>query len=306
MATVRVIGNCTLDLSFRIERFPLAGETLLSEQRTRDIGGKGANQAVVAARMGVDVAFCSAVGDDADGRLIVAGLEQDGVDTRHVGQSPVETDVSIIYVTSGGENAIVSTHAAAQAMTQADVDAALVEAEPGDILLMQGNLDRGVTEHSLRQARRGGLTTVVNPAPIHYDFSAMWPLVDYVVPNEVELRTLTTESDVIAGAERLRDLGVSHVVVTLGAAGAACFDHTGERRFAAEAVEAVDTTGAGDVFCGVAAAAMALGRSLDEAISAGVRAATLSVTRAGTRKGFPSAAELAALTDEPTGRSAGR
>lgn len=297
---VIVIGNCTLDVAFHLARFPLPGETLLTDRLVRDVGGKGANQSVAAARAGAAVIFCSAVGTDDDGRMMREHLRGEGVDVAQVRQFDGPSDVSIIYVVEGGENSIVSTHAAARSITEDDVDAVLEHAADGDVVLMQGNLERGLTEYALRQARAGGLRTVLNPAPIHYSYEALWPLVDCAVLNEVEIESLTGSRDVEAGAERLLTQGVRHIIATLGPIGAEWISAEGLRRFSAEAVEALDTTGAGDVFCGVLAAVIALGREMETAIAVGVHAATLSVTRPGTQAAFPSREELQGLVAAKT------
>jgi ribokinase len=295
--TVIVIGNCTLDVAFHLARFPLPGETLLTDRQVRDVGGKGANQAVAAARAGTEVVFCSSLGSDDDGRMMRDHLRDEGVDVSHVRRFDGPSDVSIIYVVAGGENSIVSTHAAARSLQATDVDVVLEGATVGNVVLMQGNLQRDLTAYALERAQAGGLRTILNPAPIHYPYDALWPFVDYAVLNEVEIESLTGDRDTGAGAQRLLELGVRDVIATLGPAGAAWISHEGVERFGAEAVDAIDTTGAGDVFCGVLAASIALAQPLDRAIGSGVRAATLSVTRPGTQAAFPSREELRGLME---------
>lgn len=292
---VIVIGNCTLDMAFHLARFPMPGETLLTDRQVRDVGGKGANQAVAAARTGVTVVFCSAVGSDEDGRMMRDQLRGEGVGVEHVRRFDGPSDVSIIYVVEGGENSIVSTHAAARSLRVSDVDAVLRDATEGDVVLMQGNLDHDLTAYALERSAARGLRTILNPAPIHYLYDALWPFVDCAVLNTVEIESLTGSRDTEAGAERLLGLGVRQVIATLGPVGADWISDDGVRRFSAEPVEAVDTTGAGDVFCGVLAASVALGHQLDTAIAVGVDAATLSVTRPGTQASFPSREELWSL-----------
>ena len=291
-ARVLVIGNCTLDISFRVLRFPKPGETLLADGSTRDLGGKGANQAVAAARTGVPVAFCAAVGADEDGEEMRARLTEEGVGTDHVATPPLPTDVSIIYVTPEGENSIVSTHAAAASMDMARVEPALEAAAAGDVLLMQGNLSHDLTRRCLEAGRERRAVTVLNPAPIHYEYDAIWPFVDCAIVNEVESEHLTGSADPVTAAERLAGRGVGHVVVTLGSRGALVSEGGSVRELPAERVEAVDTTGAGDVFCGVFAAGRARGLDALPAARGAVRAATLSVTRPGTQSAFPARAEI--------------
>ena len=299
---VLVIGNCTLDLSFRVPRFPKPGETVLSAGATRDLGGKGANQAVAAARSGARVAFCAAVGADENGEAMRARLAEEGVCTDRVAACPVPTDLSIIYVTPEGENSIVSTHAAAAAVDLSLARPALEDAAAGDILLMQGNLAPDVTCGCLEEGRRRRATTVLNPAPIQYGYDAIWPFVDCAILNEVESEHLTGSGDPPVAAGRLIERGVRHVIVTLGASGALLASAASVHEIAAERVAAVDTTGAGDVFCGVFAACMAQGLAVEPATRASVRAATLSVTRPGTQSAFPSRSEIERIVAEAGAR----
>ena len=291
-ATVLVIGNCTLDIAFHVPRFPRPGETVLADSSARDLGGKGANQAVVAARSGAPVAFCAALGADENGAAMRARLAAEGVGTDHLATPPAPTDESIIYVTPQGENSIVSTHAAAASMDMALARPVLAAARAGDILLMQGNLAHEVTRGCLEEGRRRATVTVLNPAPIQYEYEAIWPFVDCAIVNEVESEHLTGSADPATAARRLVERGVRQVAVTLGARGALVAEDESIREIPAEPVEAVDTTGAGDVFCGVLAASMACGLGVGPAARGAVRAATLSVTRHGTQRAFPSRSEI--------------
>lgn len=265
---------------------------MLTAEHARDVGGKGANQAVAAARSGVEVNLCAVVGDDDHGRMIKAQLEAEGVNVRHVRTVAGPTDESIIYVTPDGENSIVSTYAAARSMRQNDVTDSLLDATTSDVVLMQGNLPRDLTLLALQQARRTGAATVLNPAPVNYEFDDIWPFVDHAILNEVEVESLTGHVDAEKGARSLMDRGVGRVVVTLGAAGAVTVSRDVVDEISAESVQAVDATGAGDVFCGIYAAGLALSKPLLTTATAAVGAATLSVTRPGTQSAFPTRAEL--------------
>lgn len=294
-ARIVVIGNCVLDLAFNLPRFPKPGETLLATEATQDVGGKGANQAVAAARSGVDVSFCSAVGRDVNGAAIRDRLRLEGVRSDHVAEVDAPTDMSIIHVAAEGRNSIVSTHGAAASMDMGMVRPLLRAACAGDILLMQGNLSHDLTRACLREGRRRGMTTVLNPAPVHHGLEDVWPLVDCAVPNEVEAEQLTACSEPAAGAHRLLALGARCAIVTLGAAGALLAQDDRIAVFDAETVDAVDTTGAGDVFCGVFAAGLGRGLDVSRSIRVAVRAATLSVTCPGTQRAFPHRSEIDGL-----------
>ena len=160
---------------------------------------------------------------------------------------------------------------------------------------MQGNLTRETTTFCLRRARAAGARTLLNPAPVAFKYENVWPEVDLAIVNEVESQILTGLADPVAAALALRKAGVGTVVTTLGSEGARLIDREGERFVAAPAVEALDTTGAGDVFCGVLAAATASRVEREAALRWAVAAASLSVTRRGTSSAFPSPEELARL-----------
>ncbi len=297
---ILVIGNCTVDIAFRLPRFPQPGETLLASGVEQDIGGKGANQAVAAARAGAAVLFCAAIGNDGNGANLRKQLAAEGLPLGHVAEVPVGTDQSIIYVTPEGENCIVSSHAAAASLDIGAVSPTLSVGRAGDILLMQGNLSHNLTFACLERARAQGLVTVLNPAPIQYAFDDLWRFVDVAVLNEVETRQVAGCEAPLAGARRLSgEYGVGQVVVTLGAAGALLVDRDRVVQIPANPVEAVDTTGAGDVFCGVLCAGLVRGLDTKQAARCAVRAATLSVTRQGTQRAFPSRTEIDRILNEP-------
>jgi ribokinase len=290
--TVVVIGNATVDLSYEVPRLPAPGETVLGWAKRVDAGGKGLNQAVVARRAGAEVVYCAPLGPDAPAEVIFERLGSEGLEARHLWRLPVPTDESMIFVTPSGENAIVSTAAAAHALDEAAVAPVLSVLRASDLLLMQGNLTRALTAFCLGRASAAGARTVLNPAPIAFDYDGLWPGVDIAVVNEVESAHLSGEHDPRSAADALRRQGVGAVVTTLGPEGAQLVDGEGERHVPAPEVKAVDTTGAGDVFCGVLAAALAAALDWQTALRWAVAAASLSVTRRGTASAFPSADEL--------------
>lgn len=292
---VVVIGNCTIDLSFQLPRFPGAGETLLADSWAMDVGGKGANQAAVIARAGVEVWFHTALGGDPESELINSRLAHEHVNLRFLVERDGATDQSIIYLTPSGENSIVSTHAIAASITPNDTAPAIHTLEPDDILLMQGNLSQETTRYCLREGQLRQAQVVLNAAPIQYAYDALWGFVDVVIVNAVEAAVLSGRSDPASGARAIVGKGARLVIVTLGSQGAKITGLDYERDILAEVVEAVDTTGAGDVFCGVFVAGLAMNLSSEEAAAWAVDAATLSVTRKGTQSSFPTRAELLSL-----------
>ena len=272
-----VIGNAGLDLRLAVPRLPLPGETLIGAEAARALGGKGLNQAVVAARCGVPVRFCAPLGNDApqadevEGRLAAERFEQ-----LFLPRLPHPTDFSLLMVLPGGENSIVSTSACSLALTHADAEPALRGIGPGDVVLLQGNLALDVTGAILAAARSAGATTVFNPAPFWPGAETLVAQCSLVIANRVEAEAL--------GAALAR-VGS---IVTLGADG--CL-YQG-RTFVAETVAAIDTTGCGDAFCGVMAAALARGMAIDRAIGLAQKAAALTATRPGAFDALPAREEL--------------
>ena len=278
MHRVVVIGNAGLDLRLAVPRLPLPGETLIGVEAARALGGKGLNQAVVAARCGVPVRFCAPLGNDApqadevERRLAAERFEQ-----LFLPRLPHPTDFSLLMVLPGGENSIVSTSACSLALTYADAEPALNDLDPGDVVLLQGNLALGVTGTILAAARRAGATTVFNPAPFWPGAETLLAQCSLVIANRVEAKALGAALDGVAS------------IVTLGADGCLFEGHT----FTAEKVVAADTTGCGDAFCGVMAAALAHGIAIERAIGLAQKAAALTATRPGAFDALPGREELA-------------
>ena len=283
---VVVVGNAGFDLRLAVPRLPLPGETLIGLGDTARLpGGKGLNQAVVAARCGVPVRFCAALGaDDGDAEEIGRWLVREGIATALLPRHAAATDFSLLMVLPDGENSIVSTSACSKALTAEQAMPMLEGLGARDLLLLQGNLSPETTAALLTEARRRGLRTVLNTAPFWPGLETLVGQCSLVIANRVEASALGTA---IAGSEA--------AIVTLGEEG--CILHQAGRRtaFAAESVNAVDTTGCGDAFCGVVAAALASGQTLEPAIVAAQRAAALTATRAGAFAALPRSDELRAI-----------
>jgi ribokinase len=294
--TVVVIGSAMVDVAYRVERLPGPSESVLARGRAVDAGGKGLNQAIIAHRAGAEVRYCAGLGRDPAAAIIRARLKADGLSAAWLVSVPCATDESIVYVARSGENCIVSTDAAAKQLAPTDVEGVLMGLSPGDVLLVQGNLSREATGMCLTRARAAAATTILNPAPIDFDYADLWPLVDIVILNEIEARTLTGEVENDGANAVLCRRGVCNVVLTLGSEGALVREGQGlPQRVPAPAVTAVDTTGAGDVLAGVVAAGIDHGLPLMPVVRWAVAAASHKVTRPGTSSGFPTSVELAAL-----------
>jgi ribokinase len=286
-ASVCIIGSINVDLVVAADRLPVPGETVLGGRFSVHDGGKGANQAVAAARAGARVAMIGAVGTDAYGDRALAALEAEGVDVsgvRRLEDQP--TGVAIIAVGPRGENQIVVAPGANGAVELGDDDRRRIA--EANAVLTNHEVPQGAVLEAVRTARQAGITAILNPAPARALSAEMLRLGPILTPNEHEL-VVAIGNEVTGSA--LDELAARHagpIVVTQGPAGALLAE--GDRRerfpgFAAPAV--VDTTGAGDAFNGVLAAWMAEGASLDDAIRAANAAGALSVAAAGARGGLP-------------------
>jgi ribokinase len=299
MSRVAVVGSINMDLVVRAPRFPAGGETILGHGFGTIPGGKGANQAVAARRLGADVAMIGRVGGDPFGAALRQNLAREGIGTDGVVSDPARaTGVALITVEDGGENTIIVVPGANGALTRADLDAARALLTGAAILLMQLEIPLDVVEGAAEQARAAGVTVLLNAAPAQPLPPRLLACVDYLVVNESEARLLAGAD--AAGPEdaarALRALGARHVVVTLGAAGAMLLGPDGGVVTAPGfRVQAVDTTAAGDGFVGAFAVALAAGRSGRDALRWGNAAGALAVTREGAQPSLPSRAELEAF-----------
>jgi ribokinase len=291
---IHVIGNAAVDSVIRVEELPRPGETIVALGASEDLGGKGANQAVAAARCGARVRLVAPIGDDALGERIRWNLAREGVEIDGVMTSSYGTDRCVIAVDRHGENTILSLIDAARNFDPIAETRLESWIGPGDLVVMQGNLRPGFTRDCLALARSKGATTVLNPSPTYAVEDYDWTLVDLVLVNRGEAVELAG-GEVEEAARELCKKGVGAVVLTLGADGAAFFSADDAFHVTAPQVMAVDAVGAGDVFCGVLIAAKALGRNWRDALAAATEAASISVTRKGVLASFPSRKEMASI-----------
>lgn len=295
---VVVVGSLNIDLVARVARLPVSGETVPGADFATVPGGKGANQAVAAARLGAHTALIGCVGEDAFGARLRAGLEEDGVDCRGLRTvAGTASGVALIAVDDAGRNGIVVIAGANGHLGPADVDAAEPLIAGARIVVLQLEIPFETVEHTLRRARALGKTVVLNPSPARLLPPALLGCVDYLVPNEIEAASLigtpvVSVADAIAAGRRLRTDGAGTVLITLGAEGTVTVGPDGERHDPAPRVDAVDTTAAGDTFLGGLCAALLRGRSLPAAIAFGQAAAALCVTRPGAQPSIPFAREV--------------
>jgi ribokinase len=294
--TVVVLGSANMDLVGRAPRLPLAGETVLGTSFSRHPGGKGANQAVAAARAGARTAFIGAVGADPFAEELANSMERAGVDVVNLRLSSDEsTGIALIVVDEAGRNQITVLPGANGQVGERDVHALQGVIAAGSVLLLQLEIPVESVARAARMAREAGATVVLNPAPATELPDALLASVDVLVPNEREARTLAAATDdepIESVAATLRVRGPSVVVVTLGESGALILDDAGARRTPAFSVDAVDTTAAGDAFLGGFAAARAEGKPLDLAVRFATATAALSVQRRGAQPSVPSRFEI--------------
>ncbi|MBC3209304.1 ribokinase [Pseudomonas sp. SWRI111] len=292
-ANVVVIGSLNMDLVTRAPRLPTGGETLIGHSFATVSGGKGANQAVAAARLGAQVAMVGCVGSDDYGVQLRDALLAEQIDCQAVSVVEGSSGVALIVVDDNSQNAIVIVAGANAAMTPAVIDRFDAVLQDADVVICQLEIPDATVGHALKRARALGKTVILNPAPASRPLPADWfAAIDYLIPNESEAAALSgLPVDSLQTAEKaashLLAMGASKVIVTLGAEGSLFANGKGFEHFPAPKVKAVDTTAAGDTFVGGFAAALAAGSSEAEAIRYGQIAAALSVTRAGAQPSIP-------------------
>jgi ribokinase len=293
---VAVVGSLNLDLVVRVARLPGPGETVSGDDVFRNPGGKGANQAVAAARLGRRVAMVGRVGDDDAGRELLGSLEADAVDTSQVRVvAGVPSGIALITVGEDGENQIVVSPGANARLTGDDVGQAGAALAAATVTLLQLEVP---LEAVAAAARAAGGTVVLNPAPVRDLPEELLADVDVLVPNRVELAQLAggAEPETVAEATRLAGrLPARAVVVTLGADGCLVIVGGDTTHVPAVPVRAVDTTAAGDAFCGGLADALAGGATLEDAARRAVRVAAAACLRPGAQASLPTPGDLRAL-----------
>ncbi|WP_353188931.1 ribokinase [Pseudomonas sp.] len=300
-ANVVVIGSLNMDLVTRAPRLPRGGETLIGHSFATVSGGKGANQAVAAARLGAKVAMIGCVGNDDYGVRLRDALLAEHIDCEAVSVVEDSSGVALIVVDDNSQNAIVIVAGANGAMTPAVVDRFDAVLQAADVVICQLEIPDATVGHALKRARELGKTVILNPAPASRPLPADWfAAIDYLIPNESEAAALSGLAvDSLQSAEtaatQLIAMGAGKVIVTLGAQGSLFANGNGFEHFPAPTVKAVDTTAAGDTFVGGFAAALADGKSEAEAIRYGQIAAALSVTRAGAQPSIPTMSEVQAF-----------
>lgn len=300
MGSVYVVGSVNTDLVVRAPWFPAPGETVVGETFATYGGGKGANQAIAAARMGAPVVMVGAVGDDPYSVQRLADLAGSGVDIESVARrAEVPGGVALILVAQSGENAITIVPGANGTLTAEEVEVALAgRIAPGDVVCTQLEVPIAAVRAALSAARAAGATAVLNATPFMPEARALLALADILVVNNLEARQLagTGDAPIERAVERLHRHGVGAVVVTLGAGGALFSIPAGRFRVPAPAVDVVDTTAAGDAFIGALVSLLAQGLDWMSIAERAVWAGALAVQRAGAQPSLPLRSEVEQAT----------
>jgi ribokinase len=293
---VLVVGSANVDFTVAAPRLPGVGETVTGGTLLVNHGGKGANQAVAARRLGAEVRFIGCVGDDASGRDIRAALEAEGIDVGGLAVTrEAATGTALIVVDGQGRNQIAVAPGANWRLALEHARSRRDDFAWAHIVVCQLETPLETLAFALEEARRRGAATLLNPAPVREGLPDIWPLVDYLTPNEGEAARLTgiavrDRRSAADAARALRARGVGTAVVTLGADGALACGADGEIAVPAHAVAVVDTTAAGDAFNG--ALAVALGGPLEEALRFASATAALACTRRGAQPSLPPRADV--------------
>lgn len=290
-----VVGSSNTDMVIRTERLPGPGETILGGDFIMNPGGKGANQAVAARRLGAKVAFVCRLGADMFGDKAVDGYSEEGIDVSYISRDVNKSSgIALITVDSHAENCIVVASGANASLSAADIDNAVKAVADSDIMLLQLESPMETVEYAAKVAKGLGVKVILNPAPAPKEGipDAVLENVDLIIPNSTEAEMLsgihiTDYESASEAAKEISAKGISQVIITLGAKGSLVFDNGEEAVVPSVKVKAVDTTAAGDTFCGAVAVALSEGKALAEAAGFAAKASALTVTRMGAQPSIP-------------------
>lgn len=299
MGKIVVVGSSNTDLVIKTDRIPEPGETLLGGHFMMAAGGKGANQAVAARRLGAEVTFVACVGDDLFGKDAVDGYKKEGIDTSHVSvKKGIPSGVASIFVDKSAENVIVVAPGANSELGKEEIDAAEKEISNADFVLMQLETPIETVEYAVYKAYASGTKAVLNPAPAAQLPDSLLEKLWLITPNRTEAQILTglpvtNEEEAAEAAAALAAKGVKNVIITLGSKGAYLFSPDFKGTVPANPVKAVDTTAAGDTFNGALCVALSEGSTLKQACTFAAKASAIAVTRMGAQPSIPYRREIA-------------
>lgn len=296
-----VVGSSNTDMILQMDHIPRPGETLLGGEFSMAAGGKGANQAVAAARAGGSVTFLARVGNDMFGQQAIEGFRKDGINVEHVISDPdAPSGVALIFVADDGENSIGVASGANAQLSPADIQRASETIAQADVLVMQLETPLPTVQTAAELAAAHGVRVILNPAPAQPLSDDLLSLVSVLTPNESEAELLTgtevaDEARAVLAADQLRSKGVATAIVTLGSQGAMVASDDFSGPVSAFDVKPVDTTAAGDVFNGALAVALSEGETLELAVKFASAAAALAVTELGAQPSAPGRKEIERL-----------
>jgi len=293
---IAVVGSAMMDLTAYAQILPEPGQTLAGQHFTTGFGGKGANQAVMAAHCGAEVHFIGKLGEDVFGGSILDNFMKVGINTDYVERSKTPTGIAHIWVDGDGENRIIIIPGANHEIEIEKAVDAINSIKNLSIVVAQCEIKQEVTLNAFRAAKARGCTTILNPAPYQEISPELLELCDWIIPNETEFRELSGQlptSDEILKSFRSR----KNSIVTLGSQGAVYISADSQlTKVSAPKVTANDTTGAGDAFVGAFAYSLASGSDPVSAMTLGIKVASFSVTRKGAQSSYPDQAEIATLS----------
>lgn len=303
MNKIYVLGSINMDLTISVERMPKRGETLSGNSFFTNGGGKGANQAVACARQGVGTRLIGSIGADAFAHDLLEGLNRYGVDTHFVSKvSNTSSGVAMVIIDANHDNRIILDGGANLCITQKQIDTALADANPGDILITQLENNIDAVQYALCYAKEHGLITIFNPAPAIKLSRDIYKNVDVLIVNETECEILSDiqvadESSMLQAYLRLAEFGVTTLVITLGERGAVCFSNGAQYKQEALSIDAIDTTAAGDTFVGTLASGIAKGINLQSSLKYSTVASALACCKRGAQCSIPSYDEVRAYAE---------
>ena len=295
-----VVGSTMIDMIAYSKKVPGPGETVIGDSFSLGFGGKGANQAVMASRMGAKVYMVNTLGEDVFGDTTLNNFKEQGIDTTYVARVSGASGVAPIWVEPNGTNRIICVPGANNSMTAAQAESAISALSKAKVVIGQLEIPQTVTIAAFRKAREFGITTILNPAPFAPLSAELVALSDWIIPNETEFAGLNPDGNLPENDEEILKVAKAlgcRFVVTLGEKGAAFTDkdHSKVARVSAPKVNAIDTTGAGDSFVGSFAFGLATGFEIEKAVKLGCACASDSVTKLGTQSSYPSKEAAASL-----------
>ncbi len=299
-SSIFVVGSSNTDMVIRAEHLPAAGETILGGTFFMNPGGKGANQAVAAARLGGSVLFVCKTGNDIFGRQSVQLFKDESIDTSYLlSDSANPSGVALITVDKEGENCIVVASGSNATLTPGDLEEAMPAITKAAVLLLQLEIPLATVEYAAQSAAEAGVKVILNPAPAQKLPSSLFRNISIITPNKNEAEVLSgikadNMEDAKKAAAAIHEKGVETVIITLGSAGALVYHEKTFTHVTALKVKAVDTTAAGDVFNGALAVALSEQKDIIAATEFACRAAAISVTRLGAQSSAPQRSELVA------------